>query len=58
MGLVELLIVVIVIGLVYWLVLQLPLPPPFKMIAQVIVVLVAIFWLLSLIGVVSVGRLL
>jgi hypothetical protein len=48
--LIQLLVIVIVLGLVYWLVMQLPLPAPFKMIAQVIMILVAIFWLLGVAG--------
>jgi len=50
-SLIQLLVVVIVLGLLWWLVaMVLPLPAPFKMVAQVIVVLIAIVWLLSLVG--------
>lgn len=48
--LVQLLVVCIVLGLLYWLVTLLPLPSPFKAIAMCIVILIAIVWLLSLVG--------
>jgi len=48
--LIQLLIIVIVLGLLYWLVTLLPLPAPFKNIALVIVILIAIVWLLSVAG--------
>lgn len=50
MSLIQLLVVIIVLGLLYWLVMQLPLPEPFRRIAQVIVVVILIIWLLNLVG--------
>lgn len=51
MTLLTLLIFVIVAGLLYWLVLQLPLPPPFDMIVRVVMILIAIVVLLGMAGV-------
>lgn len=51
MTLLTLLIFVIVAGLLYWLVLQLPLPPPFDMIVRVVMILIAIVVLLDMAGV-------
>lgn len=51
-GLLALLITVIVLGLVwyllYWLVGQLPLPPPFKTVATVLLALIAVLILLGM----------
>jgi len=47
MSLVGLLVVVIIIGLVLWLIQQLPLEQPFKTVALVLIVLIAIVWLLG-----------
>lgn len=44
----DLLVAVIIWGIIYWLVMQLPLPGPAKKIAQVILVLLALSWLLGL----------
>ena len=49
-SLIQLLVVIIVLGLLYWLVTLLPLPAPFKPIALAVVVLIAIVWLLSFAG--------
>jgi hypothetical protein len=48
--LVQLLVFVIVAGLIWYLVMLLPLPAPFRTIAQVIMILIAISFLLSLVG--------
>jgi hypothetical protein len=48
--LIQLLVIVIVIGLLCYLVTLLPIAQPFKNIATIIVVLIAILWLLSLTG--------
>ncbi len=48
--LIQLLVVVLVLGLIYYLIVSLPLPPPFKLVAQVIVTIIAIIWLLGLVG--------
>jgi hypothetical protein len=60
MDLISLLIVVIIVGLLVWLVQQLPLAAPFKTIAMVIIIVICIIWLLSMLGGVGgfhVGRL-
>lgn len=57
MSLVGLLVLVIILGLILYLVQLLPLPAPFKMIAQAIVILVAIVWLAEGIGLFSGGTL-
>jgi hypothetical protein len=49
--LISLLVTVIVIGLLYYCVTLLPLPEPFKRIAVVIFILIAIIWLLGFVGV-------
>jgi len=51
-----LLVVIIVLGLIYWLITMLPLPAPFKTIAIVIFIIICILVLLSMIGVVDVGN--
>jgi hypothetical protein len=50
-SLIGLLVAVIVIGLIVYLVTLLPLPAPFKTIAMVLVILIAIIWLVSGTGV-------
>ena len=50
MDLVSLLIVVVVLGLLIYVVGLLPLPAPFKTIAHVLVVIIAIVYLLGLLG--------
>lgn len=47
--LISLLIMVLVLGLIYYCVTLLPLPPPFKTVALVIVLIIAIIWLLQFI---------
>lgn len=44
----SILVMVIVLGLIYWVVTLLPLPEPFKQIAIVIVVVVCLLYLLSM----------
>lgn len=46
--LVNILIILIVVGLLYWIVTQLPLPPPVKQIATVVVVVICVLWLVYL----------
>lgn len=52
--LITLLVVVIILGLLYWVSQQIPLPPPFGRIVQVVIVvigvLIIVFMLLNLIG--------
>lgn len=51
MDLIQLLVVVVVLGLLFWVVqVYLPIPPPFKAIVLVILVLIACGWLLSAVG--------
>lgn len=50
MSLIGFLVLVIIIGLLVYLVQLLPLPPPFKTVAMVIVILVCIVWLLNSTG--------
>lgn len=49
--LVSLLVFVLVIALIFWLLTPIPIAQPFKTIIQAIVVLIAIVWLLRLVGV-------
>ena len=44
----SLLVMVIILGLVYWVVTLFPLPEPFKQIAMVIVVVICLLYLLSI----------
>lgn len=44
--LVHLIIGLIVIGLLYWVVMQIPLPQPIKQIANVVIVVLAALWLI------------
>lgn len=48
--LIQLLVMVIVAGILYWIVTLLPLPEPFKTIAIVIVILIILFWILGMVG--------
>ena len=50
MDLMSLLVAVIVLGLLVWVVGMLPLPAPFKTIAHVIVIIIAVVYLLGLLG--------
>lgn len=47
MDLVSLLVLVIVVGLVYYIITLIPLPAPFKTIALVVLALIAILWLIG-----------
>ena len=49
--LIELLIGLLIIGLIYWAITQIPLPPPVRTVAYVVLVIIAIIWLLRLHGV-------
>jgi hypothetical protein len=44
----SLLVLVIVLGLVYWVVTMLPIPEPFRQIALVIIVVICLLYLLSM----------
>ena len=55
--LISLLVIVIVIGLLLYLVRLLPLDEPFKNIAMVLIILIAIVWLLSIAGMIPRGLL-
>jgi hypothetical protein len=48
--LISLLIMCLVLGLLYYLIQMLPLPPPFKQIALVVIIIIAIIWLLENFG--------
>lgn len=48
--LIEILIAVVVFGLIYYVITLIPLPPPFRTIALVVMALIAIVWLLSFLG--------
>ena len=50
---ISLIIYLIVLGLIYWLVMKLPLPAPFGMIIRILFVLLAVLACLSLLGVVK-----
>jgi hypothetical protein len=50
MSLVGILIALVILGLIYWLITMLPLPAPFKQIAMVIMIIIAILWLASMVG--------
>ena len=51
--LITVLVIVLVCGVLWWVVTLLPLPAPFGRIAQVVIALIALFWLLSALGVVG-----
>ena len=56
MGLIQLVIVLVVVGVILWLVqTYIPLPPPFKAIITIIVVLFVCIWLLQVIGLLGSG---
>jgi hypothetical protein len=42
------LVVLVVLGLIYWLVMMLPIPDPFKKIVQFIFIIIAVLYCLSL----------
>ena len=50
MSLIGLLVVILIVGCIYWLITLLPLPPPFKTVALVILILIVIIWLASSLG--------
>lgn len=52
MSLIQLLVVIIVLACVYYLAMKLAakLPPPFGVAAQIVIILLAIIWLLGLVG--------
>jgi hypothetical protein len=52
MSLIQLLVIIVVLSLVYFLAMRLAakLPPPFGNVVQIVVILLAILWLLSLVG--------
>jgi hypothetical protein len=49
--LIHVLIVVVIVGLIVYLIERLPLPPPWSVIVQALVILIAIVFLLRLLGV-------
>lgn len=48
--LVNLLILCVIIGIVWWISTQIPMPPPIRMVANVVVGLIALVLLLGLVG--------
>lgn len=48
--LINLLIFVVILGLVYWVISIVPLPPPFRLVVQVIFAIIAIIMLLGFVG--------
>ncbi len=44
----QIIVVLIVCGLLYWIVTLIPLPPPFPRVIQVVVIVGLVLWLLSL----------
>lgn len=48
--LIQLLIIVLVLGVAWWIINLIPLPPPFHAVAQVVIVIIALIWLISLLG--------
>lgn len=57
MSLIGLLVLVIILGLLIYIVQLIPLPPPFKTIAMIVVCLIAIVWLCESFGVLGGGTL-
>ena len=55
MSLFSLLVIVIVLGLIYWLITMLPIPAPFKTVAIVIFIIICILVLLNMIGIFDTG---
>lgn len=47
--LISLLIGLLVVGVIYWAITYLPLPPVFKQVATVILVVVAVIWLIGVV---------
>lgn len=48
--LIALLVACLVLGLVYYIVTLIPLPPPFRTVALIIICIIAILWLVSVFG--------
>jgi hypothetical protein len=53
MSLIGLLVAVVILGLIFWAVEQLPLPPPFAVIVRVIAIIVLILILVQFLGIYS-----
>ena len=53
--LISLIVVVVVLAIIFWIIQAIGLPEPFGKIALVIVGLIAILWLLGIVGVVPFG---
>jgi hypothetical protein len=49
-ALISLLVLVVIFGIVYWVVQQIPLPPPIRLAVIVIFAVIAIVWLLKFFG--------
>lgn len=48
MSLIGILVALVILGLIYWLITLLPLPAPFKQVAMVILIIIAILWLANM----------
>lgn len=56
MGLIGLIIVLAIVGVLWWLVeTYIPMPPPMKMIIRVVIIVVVVLWLLRVFGVLGGG---
>ena len=53
MSLIAILVVIILAGLIYWVITQLPIDPLFKRIAMVVIVVFLVIYLLSALGLLS-----
>ena len=47
MDIVGIIVALIVIGVIYWLIMQLPIPEPFKTIVNVLAILLIVVWLVK-----------
>lgn len=48
--LITLLVYLCILGIIWWAITQIPLPPPFRVVVNVVIAIVAIIMLLSLLG--------
>ena len=49
--LIQLIVIIAIVGIVYWLSEKIALPQPFKIVLYVVMAIVAIVWLLKLVGI-------
>lgn len=48
--LISILIVCLIVGVIYWALSVLPLPPPVRMVVQVVLAIIVVIWLISLLS--------